>query len=315
MKEKVLALNLDRVEIKDHLHRTKLDIDSLVESLGTTGQINPITVKQVGKKYQVIAGRRRFTALKALEKETGKKQKVLVVVRDLDEIQEELILIDENIIRKSLSEAEHDEALYRRKQLYEQLHPETKKHVAGGLAKADKAGKLSFSKDAAKKLGITKRTVERAIARASKATDKVKQARFEGLSPTKVDLLVSLSSKDQDLLLPVIRNKEVSEVRTLVEQAKKRGAKAVVLDLEELKEEDPRLKPLIRDAMKLSERIQEVLEERLSLEGSSKHESLRALDQLQQRIIKFTSFQRSVLGYVKAISKKGGETRFLKEAR
>ena len=44
MKEQILELDLDKVEIKDQAHRTKLDIESLAESIESVGQINPITV-------------------------------------------------------------------------------------------------------------------------------------------------------------------------------------------------------------------------------------------------------------------------------
>jgi ParB/RepB/Spo0J family partition protein len=316
MKEAVVYLDPESIEIKDHTHRTKLDIASLSESIQAVGQINPITVKKVGRGYQVVAGRRRLTAIKHLHKTGDSKIRVAAIVRELSDIAEELILIDENLMRQNLGEAEFDEALYRRKQLYEQLHPETKKNVSGGIARSPRTRdnrKLPFSEDAARKLGTNRRSVERAIARAAKATDKVKKARAEGLSPSKVNLLVSLDPYDQDTLLPAVKNLEVAEVRSLVEQAKKRGAKAVMLDFEEIKAEDPRLKPLVRDALKLSQAIQEALEERLTLEGTSKHDSLRALDLLQQRIMKFTSFQRAALGYIKAISRKDGQTKLIRE--
>jgi ParB/RepB/Spo0J family partition protein len=322
MKDQVVRLDLSDVQIKDHLSRTKLDISSLAESIESIGQINPITVKKIGAKYQVIAGRRRFTALKHIEATSGKKQQVLVVVKDLDQVQEELIEIDENLMRQDLNESEYDEALYRRKQLYEQLHPETKKSVAGGHAKhakndkSEKSAKpkVPFTEDAAKKLGTSRRTVEKAIARASKASDKVKKAREDGsLSPSKVDLLVTLDHKDQDILLPIVKDLDVSEVKDLLVEVKKHGAKAVALDLEEVKKEDPRLKPLIRDAVRLSEAIQEALENRLTLEGDSKHYSLKSLDELEKRIQKFTSFQRAALGYVKAIVRRGDEKKVIRQ--
>lgn len=313
----MIRLDVSQVEIKDHLHRTKLDISSLAESIETIGQINPITVKRNGAKYLVIAGRRRFTAIKHLEATTGKKQQVLVVVKDLDAVQEEIILIDENLMRHDLSETEFDEALYRRKQLYEQVHPETKKHVAGGTAKSsskDKKSKPAFTKDTADKLKTSRRTIEKAIARASKASDKVKKARESGdLSPSKVNLLVMLDPKDQDALLPLVKDLDVSEVKELVEQAKKKGARAVVLSMADVKKEDARLKPLIRDAIRISDLLQEALEERLTLEGDSKHDSLRAMDLLEKRVQKFTSFQRAALGYVKVISKRGDEKKFIKQ--
>lgn len=316
MKDQIVQLELSKVEIKDQLSRTKLDISSLAESIQTIGQINAITVKKVGSKYQVIAGRRRFTALHHIELTTGKKQKVLAVIKDIDQIHADLIEIDENLMRQDLNEVEFDEALYKRKQLYEQLFPETKKNIAGAVAKHSKDKKLKkapFTEDASKKLNTSRRTIEKAVARASKASDQVKKAREDGtLSPSKVDLLISLSHTDQDLLLPLAKDCDVSEVKDLVDQSKKRGAKAVVLTVQEVKKEDPRLKPLIRDAMRLREHLQEALENRLALEGDSKHDSLRALDDLEKTIQKFSRFQRAALGYVKAILRKGDQRKIIK---
>jgi ParB family chromosome partitioning protein len=318
MKDSIVHLDLSDVEVKDHLSRTKLDISSLAESIQAIGQINPITVKKNGNKYQIIAGRRRFTALKHIESTTGKKQKVLVVIKDLSQVHQDLIEIDENLMRQDLTEVEFDEALYKRKQLYEQLFPETKKDVAGGIAKGNKdkknEKKLAFTADASKKLNTSRRTIEKAVSRASKASDKVKKARENGvISPSKVDLLVTLDHTEQNLLLPFAKDSDVSEVKELVAQSKKRGAKAVVLDLQEVKKEDSRLKPLIRDAIRLSQQFQEALESRLTLDGDSKHDSLRSLDELEKTVQKFTSFQRAALGYVKAISRKGDQRKIIRE--
>lgn len=316
MKHQIVQLDLSEVEVKDHLSRTKLDISSLSESIQAIGQINPITVKKRGNKYQVIAGRRRFSALKHIEATTGKKQKVLVTIKDLDQVQADLIEIDENLMRQNLNEVETDEALYKRKQLYEQLFPETKKNVAGATAKhnKNKDKKLPFTSDVSRKLNISRKTVERSIARASKASDKVKKAREDGvLSPSKVDLLVTLEHTEQDILLPFVKDCDVSEVKDLIAQSKKRGAKAVALTVQDVKKEDPRLKPLVRDAIRLAEQLQDALESRLTLEGDSKHDSLRSLDKLEQTIQKFTSFQRAALGYVKAISRKGDQRKIIRQ--
>jgi len=320
MTGKIESVPIWKLIVEDQKHRLKMDIESLAQSILIAGQINPITVQKQGSEYRVIAGRRRFAALTHIQDEItpDKEVKALVYVTDLNELQSELIKIDENIMRQQLTGAELDEAIYRRKQIYEELHPETKQGSAGAHAKHAKArGKAkpaqAFTHDAARKLGITKRTVERAVSRASKASDKVKAAREKGdLSPSKVDLLVTLPAHDQDLLLPLARKKDVKELRSVVDAAKRRGAKAVVLDQADTHEEDPRLKPLIRSVENLSEEIQSALENRLAFEGDMKHESLKALGELAKRIEKFTSYQRSALGYVKAIVKRGSEKRMIR---
>lgn len=316
MSSRVESVEITRLFVEDQKSRTKVtpEVKELAESiLSAAGQINPITVRKVGNEFRVIAGRRRYAALTYIQEELRPEEtiKAKVYVVDISELEEELIKIDENIMREDLSGYEFDEAMFRRKQIYEELHPETRKAAAGGnAAQAKRTGKkapVPFSKNAATRLHVSKKTVERSVARASKASTKVKKAHEKGeLSPSKVDLLVKLSAPDQDLLLTVCKTRELSEIRPLVEAAQKRGARAVMLDLEDSREEDKRLKPLIRAAASLSAAVQDALESKLVFEGDSKHDSLRAMDELAQRIAKFTSFQRSALGYVKAISRKDG---------
>ena len=315
MSEKVQKVDVDLLEIKDHLSRTKLDISSLVESLELTGQINPIVVKPVGNKYRVIAGRRRTTALKTLQAMTGKKQKALIVIKELDDLQEELVTIDENIVRKQLTDAEFDEAIYRRKQIYEQLHPETKQHVAGGKAKHAKDEKPAFTKDAAKKLGVTSKSVERAVARAGKATDAVKKARAEGeISQSKVDFLITLPGEDQNILLPLIKKKDVSETKKIVERARKIGGKATILYLKEEEgeeEELAELKMLTKEALRLAELIDESLKKRRVFRSKNKFEIIRSLEALTAKLFKFTDFQRASLGARVAIRRRKSEEKVI----
>ena len=64
----------------------------------------------------------------------------------------------------------------RRKELYEKLHPETKKGAAPGAGKGrgkrrlDKSQNETFVKDAAKKTGKGRSTIARDVTRASKVT-------------------------------------------------------------------------------------------------------------------------------------------------
>src|SRR5947209_8202658 len=101
MSERVAQVDLHLLEVRDQKHRLELDIPSLADSITEIGQINPITVKKVGDKYRVISGRRRFSALRLLQKrEPEKKLKALVYIKDIDDLHEELITIDENIMRQ-----------------------------------------------------------------------------------------------------------------------------------------------------------------------------------------------------------------------
>jgi ParB/RepB/Spo0J family partition protein len=320
MSEKIQRIPLDELEVKDNAHRMQLDIDPLVESIETVGQINPIVVRKAGTRYRVIAGRRRYSALKQIQKSSGKPQFAMVVVKDIDAIQEELIFIDENLMRQELTPVEYDEALYRRKQLYEQLHPETRKNVAGAIAKhrgaeTKKAGPAAFAADSAKQLKVSRRTVEKAIARAERASDAVKKAREKGeLSPSKVDLLVALAPAEQNILLPAAKCHDVGQVKALVDDAKSMGAAAVVYALKHAGEETQELRAFLRDAERLTDTIKHLISKDKPFRGENHRESLRKVEELGKQISRFANFQRSHAGSVRAIVRRGGEQKRIREA-
>jgi hypothetical protein len=67
---------------------------------------------------------------------------------------------------QAIEAAEQLAATARRKEAYEAMHPETKAHVAGGMARQGAANdNLSFAADTAAKTGVNKRTVERNASR------------------------------------------------------------------------------------------------------------------------------------------------------
>ena len=90
------------------------------------------------------------------------------IVSSLEGLAAELAEIDENFIRSDLSPVEYGEMLLRRKEIYETLHPETKR---GGDRKSEEIKRTkcpfdpakSFVDDTADKLGVNPRTVRRQI--------------------------------------------------------------------------------------------------------------------------------------------------------
>lgn len=322
MGERIAKVDISQLYVEDQKHRLELDIPSLAESIQTIGQINPITVKKDGDYYRVIAGRRRYSALRYIQEELTPEKKVTanVYITDIDKLTEELITIDENIMRQQLDEIEFDEAIYRRKQIYEELHPDTKKSVAGGSNKGKSAAEKkkkspAFTKDAAVKLNVTRRTIEKSVARAARASDSVKKARSHGLLQSKVDLLVTLEPKEQDLLLPFVKKIDLSETKTLIEKTKKVGAKAAVLYLQEERHEDPSLKVVLREAERLEDLLDDAIREEMVFRGDSKHESVKAMEALSRTLEKFLSLQKAGLGYVRAISRRDGDRKVIKQAR
>lgn len=143
------------------------DVKELADSILEVGLINPIMVDQA---HTLIAGLHRLEAMKLLG-----RTEIECAVSDLDGLQVELAEIDENFVRKDLSDDEFRELLLRRKEIYESLHPETKH---GGDRKSEKIKSAkctfdsakSFVDDTAEKLGVDPSTVRRELQTAKNLT-------------------------------------------------------------------------------------------------------------------------------------------------
>ena len=82
--------------------RTEIgDVSDLEASIKAHGLIQPITVRPVGNRYQVVAGSRRFTALKNLN-----FTKIACNVREIDDKEAFEIATTENITRKDMDPAD-----------------------------------------------------------------------------------------------------------------------------------------------------------------------------------------------------------------
>jgi ParB family chromosome partitioning protein len=166
------------------------DVKELADSILEVGLINPIMVDQT---YTLIAGLHRLEAMKLLG-----QTEIECTVSGLDGLQVALAEIDENFVRKDLSDDEFRELLLRRKEIYESLHPETKATYDGGAFRGNQhddevSRKMrpttkSFAQDTADKLGVSKSTVEREIQTAKNLTPEAKEI-IKGAKVTKSDAL------------------------------------------------------------------------------------------------------------------------------
>jgi len=123
--------DIDRLAPNDFQPRASLDdarLHELAQSIRANGMIQPIVVRRVGDRFQIIAGERRWRAAKI-----AGLQRVPIVVRDLtagEKSELELALV-ENIQREDLNPI--DEALaYRR--LADQFHL-TQEEIAAAVGK------------------------------------------------------------------------------------------------------------------------------------------------------------------------------------
>lgn len=148
----------------------KARVSELAASIREVGLINPVCVRRVTRHrgttpfeaFDIIAGHHRYEALISLKADTIK-----CIVMECDNLHAELAEIDENLIRTSLTPAQEAEAIFRRKAIYEELHPETK-HGAIGNGRVDNLATLKaerFTAATSQATGKDERTIRRAAAR------------------------------------------------------------------------------------------------------------------------------------------------------
>lgn len=190
-------------------------VNALAESIKTIGLINPIVVQPrvipirgvEADAYQILAGVHRFRAMTRVLC----MMSIPVVVITPDSLHAELITIDENLIREDLSKVDRARQLKRRKEIYEELHPETRASASGGTFHGNQVtgslrrncdglpGPPRFTKDTADNTGRSERSVQQYVAIADKcldeALDLVRGTRLE--TTDYLNMLKNVSQDDQ----------------------------------------------------------------------------------------------------------------------
>jgi ParB family transcriptional regulator, chromosome partitioning protein len=138
-------VDVDRLVSNDYQPRAQFDeegLEGLTESIRSAGVIQPIVVRQVGDRYQIIAGERRWRAAKR-----AGLSRVPIVIRDLPPGNERLSLelaLVENIQREDLNPIE--EALAYRRLADEFLLKQEEIAAAVGKDRASVANHLRLLK-------------------------------------------------------------------------------------------------------------------------------------------------------------------------
>lgn len=181
-----MQLQITQIIIPDH-RKTRGNIEQLADSIRELGLLNPITVTT---DYRLIAGYHRYLACKSLG-----WNDIPANVVTLDNLRAELAEIDENLQRQELTVLERAEQLARRKNIYEEVYPQTKRGIAGAASRwgndatADSAV-ASFNKDTAAKTGMSERAVYVETQIANAIAPDVKEAlRETPLANQKTELL------------------------------------------------------------------------------------------------------------------------------
>lgn len=160
-------------EIKIRNRKRKLgDIEGLIQSIKLSGLINPITIST---DYVLIAGLHRLEACKKIG-----HTEINANILDAGESETELLEIDENLVRNNLTVLEQAEQLKRRKEIYEELYPESNPDIIKlkNLSKRNDCVSekpKTFTKDTAMKTGKSQRSIQQDLQIANKISEEIKE--------------------------------------------------------------------------------------------------------------------------------------------
>jgi len=223
-----VTLRVDQIEVGVRLRPVDPDhVEWLARSMQETGrQLQPVVVRPPtdpdDKPFRLIAGAHRVAACARL----GWQVRCAIV--DVSDDQAALMEADENLARHDLTELDRSYTLVRRKEVYERLYPQARRGgKRRGTDQSDKIVALipGFTKDVSEKLGISRRSMERAIARYRNLAPGLHE-RLAGTPTsrrkTELDALTRLPPERQivvaDLLLAANGPKSVAEALRQVNQ-------------------------------------------------------------------------------------------------
>ncbi|AGS80761.1 ParB-like protein [Leptospira phage vB_LbrZ_5399-LE1] len=110
--EEVVSIPINLISSKNNPRKKfdKISIKELALSIESTGLIQPIVVRRVGKTYELIAGERRMLAYQYLKKTSIPA--IIKTVDTLDPSKTEQAKLIENLQRENLTKDELSEAVY-----------------------------------------------------------------------------------------------------------------------------------------------------------------------------------------------------------
>ena len=158
---KIIEIPINDIIIKERKRGLSEDkVKEIADSISEIGLINPITID---RENILVAGFHRYNAFKMLDKST-----IPAIIDEEENILiKQLKEIDENLIRYNFHYTEEGDMLLERKRLYEELHPGTKQHIAGGIGKAatifNIVAEKGFAKDTAKRINKSEQTIYKDI--------------------------------------------------------------------------------------------------------------------------------------------------------
>lgn len=246
--------------------RLGTDVTELEKSIRTLGLIAPLVISP---DNVILAGARRYQAMLNLG-----FSEVPVMVVDKNALENELVSIDENLVRKDLSKIEIESHLRRAKEIYQKLHPAETEPApeSSELSEADDEEKPKVKKVVlpaekflnmvSEKTGLSPKQIHEAISRDEMASPVVKEARIRGeLSLSQTNEIVKLNKEEQDNAIEHIKELPVREIKKFIKIAKVQGVEKAI-------DATPNL-PHQKDFLEVDSALKKVLKKlkQLELEG------------------------------------------------
>jgi ParB family chromosome partitioning protein len=107
--EPAIRVPVDLVDPDPRNPRQRLDVDELAASIAAYGLLQPVVVREVGNRYQLVAGHRRLAAVKRLAERHPADERwreVDAVLRRVDDDESYLLTLTENLQREDLTPRE-----------------------------------------------------------------------------------------------------------------------------------------------------------------------------------------------------------------
>ncbi len=225
----IIEIKLDDISVSDRIRAVdEAHVDFIALGVSERGQMTPALVRHTPngeKKFALVYGAHRYAALQKLGIETIRTE-----ARKMSVEEARLAEIDENLMRHELTALDRALSLAERKRVYEELHPETKNGgdrkstmfadqndkvvdlIEGGEVgdQNDKVVDLKFTAVTAERMGVSERSIERAVALA------------KGLSEEARDAVRGTPDADNSSLLLRLAKLDPKKQKTV---AKRRGKK------------------------------------------------------------------------------------------
>lgn len=191
-------------------------VGAIALSMDERGLMHPITVAapKKGERFRLIAGLHRLTAARQLG-----WSEIAASVFAGKALEARLLEIDENLFHRPLSPLDRAAHLAERQRIYHELYPETRPGAAGATARWHATDKLSFASEAAEKLGVSERDVQRSIARYTRIAPDVRaQIALTWIADkgTELDALARLEPAQQRKAVTALLNRDAASVRQAV---------------------------------------------------------------------------------------------------